>query len=47
MIVFRSPGCDQGGLNAISCEEEQSNNLDECSDDSEAKSEKVRKEKKI
>ena len=30
----------------LSCEEQQSNNLDVCSDDSDAESEKVRKAKK-
>ena len=57
MIVhdsFSVSGGNQGGLNAImatalpsSCEEQQSNNLDEYSDDSDTESEKVRKAKNL
>ena len=55
MIVhdsFSVSGRNQGGLNAMatalpsSCEEQQSNNLDEYSDNSDAESEKVRNGKK-
>ena len=55
MIVhdsFSVSGGNQGGLNAMatalpsSCEEQQSNNLNEYSDNSDAESEKVRKAKK-
>ena len=48
---FSVSGGNQGGLNAmatalpLSCEEQQSNNFDEYSDNSDAESEKVRKEK--
>ena len=50
---FSVSGGNQGGLNAMatalpsSCEEQQSNNLDEYSDNSDAESKKVRKAKKI
>ena len=49
---FLVSGGNQGGLNAMatalpsSCEEQQSNNLDEYSDNSDAENEKVRKAKK-
>ena len=49
---FSGSGGNQGGLNAMatalpsSCEEKQSNNLDEYSDGRDAESEKVRKAKK-
>ena len=49
---FSVSGGNQGGLNAMatalpsSCEEQQSNNLDEYSDNSDAENEKVRKAKK-
>ena len=50
---FSVSGGNQGGLNVMatalpsSCEEQQSNNLNEYSDNSDAESEKVRKAKKI
>ena len=50
---FSVSGGNQGGLSAMaialpsSCEEQQSNSLDEYSDNSDAESEKVRKAKNL